>query len=78
MGNEIYENVKVSLISSGVHEDMTGMFLRKGLKDLGFDEESIDEKSMGIILQKHVLSAIEMFLGEEKAQKAIHKATMVM
>ena len=78
MGNEIYENVMTSLISSGVHEELTIMFLKKGLKDLELTEDTIDEKSMGIVLQKHVLGAIGMFLGEEKAHKAIHRATMDM
>ena len=78
MGNQIYENVMGSLVENGVHEDMAGMFLRKGLKDLSLTENNIDEKSMGIILQKHVLDAIQMFLDEEKAQKAIHKATLAM
>jgi len=78
MGNEIYENVKTSLISNGVHEDLTVMFLKKGLKDLELTEDTIDEKSMGIVLQRHVLKAIGMFLDEEKAHKAIHRATMDM
>ncbi len=78
MGNAIYENVKASLISNGVHQDMAGMFLKKGLKDLGFNEDDIDEKMMGIVLQKHVLQAIKMFFDEDKAQKVIHKATLDM
>ncbi len=78
MGNSIYENVKASLISSGVHEELTIMFLKKGLKDLDLTEDNIDEKSMGIILQKHILKAIGMFLDDENVHKAIHKATMDM
>ena len=78
MGNEIYENTVRSLIDNGVHEDMAGMFLKKGLKDLGFSEDNIDEKMMGIVLQKHVMKAIKMFFDDDKAQKVIHKATLDM
>ena len=76
MGNEIYENVKASLIKNGVHEDMAGLFLNKGLKDLQLDANTIDEKAMGIILQKHVAGAILMFFDENAVQKIIHNVTM--
>ncbi len=78
MGNQIYENVRQSLINYGVHEDMAEMFLNKGIKDLELNPDTIDEKAMGIVLQKHILDAIQMFFDEDKSHTIIHKITLEM
>ena len=76
MANEIYNNVVNSLIKNGIHEDFAHSFVKTGLKKHGSSEDSIDEKIMGIILQQHVYSAIQMFVNEKEAKNIIHKITL--
>ncbi|MCK5342763.1 MAG: hypothetical protein KAR20_05135 [Candidatus Heimdallarchaeota archaeon] len=76
MANEVYQNVINILINNGIHEEFAHLFVRTGLKKLGASEESIDEKIMGLILQQHVYSAIQMFVNENEAKKIIHKITL--
>ena len=76
MANGIYKNVVDSLITNGIHEDFAQMFVKKGLKETGFSEDTIDEKNMGIILQQYVYNSIQMFVDEKKAKMIIHKITL--
>ena len=76
MANQVYGNVIKALVDNGIHEDFAHMYLRKGLKLVEANEDTIDEKAMGIVLQQHVFNAIQMFVDVRKAENIIHKVTL--
>ena len=78
MANQLYKNVVAALIDNGIDPDFANMFVHKGLKDLGETEDTIGEKKMGMVLQRHVFKAIQMFMDERQANRVIHKVTLKM
>jgi len=78
MANQLYLSVIDGLIKNGIHEDFALMFVRKGMKETGTNEDNIDEKTMGTILQSHVFEGIQMFMDTHAAQKVIDNVTLVM
>ena len=78
MASATYNKVIDALVENGIHEEFAHLYVRKGLKDLGISEDDVEEKTMGIVLQKHVLAAIQMFVDKPKAQKIIHKITLAL
>ncbi len=53
MANQTYKNVVKALIDNGIDPDFANMFVHKGLKDVGETEDTIGEKKMGMVLQRH-------------------------
>jgi uncharacterized protein YoaH (UPF0181 family) len=67
-----------ALIANGIHEDFAFMFVKKGMRETGTNENNIDEKTMGIVLQQHVFEGIQMFMDSHTAQRVIDKVTLTM